>query len=101
MNERSKQFITLANQLILKYPHIITTVRGWGLLIGIEISAESSILSSDIANELLLDGLLVVPAGPKVIRFIPPLIVNSNDIEIAINKLDYVLDKLNNSNIKK
>ena len=38
-----------------------------------------------MAKALLAAGVLVVPAGPKVVRFVPPLIVS--EAEVSANKL--------------
>ena len=54
----------------MKYPAIVSDVRGWGLISGIEIAADSSLMAADFAKALMEDGVLVVPAGPKVIRFV-------------------------------
>ena len=91
---RGIQFKQLANQLLAKYPTIIQEIRGWGLINGIEIKAETGITAAMITKELMEEGLLVVPAGPQVVRFVPPLIVNENEILQAMNKLENALIKL-------
>lgn len=66
---------------------IIHEVRGRGLMIGIEIKDSSSKL-----QKLLLDkGLVVLTAGPNVIRLLPPLtikkVVLEKGLDILINTL--------------
>jgi acetylornithine/N-succinyldiaminopimelate aminotransferase len=36
-------------------------------------------------------GLLLVPAGVKVVRFVPPLIVSAAEIDRAVSIIDRVL----------
>jgi acetylornithine/N-succinyldiaminopimelate aminotransferase len=44
-------------------------------------------VNRDIADALLVQGLLVIPAGANVIRLIPPLIITEDDVAHAINIL--------------
>ena len=62
-NARGEQLRKLARNIQSKYPDVISEVRGWGLMNGVQISADSKLLSSDVAKELLEQGVLVVPAG--------------------------------------
>jgi len=59
----------------------ILEVRGEGLLLGAEFDVEVRGLI-EIAIE---KGLLLVGAGPRIVRFVPALTVNENDINQAIN----------------
>jgi acetylornithine aminotransferase len=43
---------------------------------------------------LLLNGVLVVPAGPKVVRFVPPLIVTEAEIASAMAKFEVAVKEL-------
>ena len=40
-----------------KYPKVISDVRGWGLMNGIEIHPDSKIMSSDITKLLMNAGI--------------------------------------------
>jgi acetylornithine/N-succinyldiaminopimelate aminotransferase len=81
---------TLAHQ----YPSIITDVRGWGLINGLEINADVALTAPEVVKAAMDKGLLLVPAGPKVVRFVPPLIVSSAEVEPAIAILEHVLADL-------
>lgn len=74
-----------------KYQDLIIDVRGLGLLCGIEFKEDTP--ASDIGDLLVKDGLLTAAAGGNVIRFAPPLIINEQNIEMAITILDNVLSK--------
>ncbi|MFM6078680.1 MAG: aminotransferase class III-fold pyridoxal phosphate-dependent enzyme, partial [Dolichospermum sp.] len=39
-------------------------------------------------------GLLLVPAGPKVVRFVPPLIVTEAEINQALKAVEKALAKV-------
>ena len=91
---RGNQLRSLATAMKTKYPQIVSDVRGWGLISGIEIAEQSSLLAADFAKALMEDGVLVVPAGPKVIRFVPPLVVSEDEIALAMQKLENCLVKL-------
>lgn len=58
----------------------ITAIRGRGLLIGLEFCAEVK----DLINLCIKKGLLLVNAGPKVVRFVPPLTINQTEINQAM-----------------
>jgi acetylornithine/N-succinyldiaminopimelate aminotransferase len=82
-------------QLQQKYPTIIQEVRGWGLINGIEISSSSTLTAADVTKALMEEErVLVVPAGPKVIRFVPPLIITKEIIQQVIEKVDRAFGKL-------
>ncbi|MBD2143670.1 MAG: aspartate aminotransferase family protein [Sphaerospermopsis kisseleviana] len=77
-----------------KYPHHISEVRGWGLINGMEIKEDSSLTAADVVKAAMDEGLLLVPAGPKVVRFVPPLIVTDTDINQALHTVEKALAKV-------
>jgi 4-aminobutyrate aminotransferase-like enzyme len=90
----------LKNGLLgLKEKHkIIGDVRGIGLMQGIELvssNKEPATKECDIILEKLKDaGILVGKNGEfrNVLAFQPPLVINEEDIEILIKKLDKILE---------
>ena len=76
------------------YPSLFTEVRGWGLINGLEISGDSALTSIDIVKAAMEAGLLLAPAGPKVIRFVPPLIVTEAEVAAAADILESVIAPL-------
>ena len=91
---RGEQLRAGLAQLAVKYPHQIAEVRGWGLINGLELQAESSINAIDIVKVAMQLGLLLVPAGAKVVRFVPPLIVSAVEIDRAVSIIDRVLAEI-------
>ena len=72
-----------------QYP-FIGDVRGRGLMVGVEITAEgdrSKLLTSAIQNACLEKNLLLLTCGTysNVIRWIPPLIVTAEQIDEALS----------------
>ncbi|MGH2786684.1 MAG: acetyl ornithine aminotransferase family protein [Actinomycetota bacterium] len=55
--------------------HVVTDVRGLGLMIGIEFSSEE--IADRVETECFRRGLLVLRAGDRAIRMSPPLVINS------------------------
>ena len=92
--ERGEQLRSRLKELATKYSPLFTDVRGWGLINGMEISADSDITSIEIVNAALTEGLLLAPAGPKVLRFVPPLIVSEAEVEKAMILLDKAIAKV-------
>lgn len=71
-----------------KYPEQVAEVRGWGLINGLELKAETLLTSADVVKACIAEGLLLVPAGPKVVRFVPPLIVTAEEVDKALAVLE-------------
>ena len=67
---------------------IIKEVRGKGLIIAAELNIECV----DIVNECLKRGLLLISAGSKTLRFVPPLVITTQDIDQAVQVLDEVME---------
>lgn len=57
------------------------TVRGLGLMLGMELPEGKS--ARDFVTHLQEHGLLAIPAGDSVVRFLPPLNVTAEEIDMA------------------
>lgn len=88
---RGEQLRTRLRAIALKYSNLFTEVRGWGLINGMEISADVNLTSLDLVQSCMDKGLLLAPAGPKVLRFVPPLIVSSEEIDQAVEILEQAI----------
>jgi acetylornithine/N-succinyldiaminopimelate aminotransferase len=73
-----------------KFPTLITDLRGLGLLIGMELTRDCD----PIVKACLEMGVLINCTAEKVLRFIPPLIVQKKDIDQLINVLGKVFEGL-------
>ena len=83
----SQYFIGRLEELKSKY-NFVTDVRGRGLLLAIEFDRE---IADDVLKACLENGLLVNRVKPDALRFMPPLIIGSAEVDEAVNILDKVL----------
>ncbi|MBN1964112.1 MAG: aspartate aminotransferase family protein [Anaerolineae bacterium] len=67
---------------------LIRAVRGRGLMVGLELS----IPASDVVRAGYEHGLILVNAGPDVIRFVPPLIVETRHVDTLLERLEVILN---------
>ncbi|NWF59646.1 MAG: aspartate aminotransferase family protein [Fischerella sp.] len=88
VQQRGEQLRSGLRAIAAKYPHHITEVRGWGLINGMELKADAEITAADVVKAAINEGLLLVPAGTKVIRFVPPLIVTEKEVDTALQLVD-------------
>ncbi len=91
---RGEQLRTGLQLLLSQYPQHLQEVRGWGLIDGLELRVDSPITAGDVVKAAMAKGLLLVPAGTKVLRFVPPLIVTTAEIDRALMLLELVLQEL-------
>ena len=89
-NRMGKYFAERLENLREKFPTLILNVRGLGLLIGIELVREGK----SIVDECLEMGMLINCTAERVLRFLPPLIVQKKDIDQLMNVLEKVFGKL-------
>jgi acetylornithine aminotransferase len=94
VRERGEQLRANLKAIAARYPGLFVDVRGWGLIDGLEIDPDSDLVSAAIVKAALEEGLLIAPAGPKVLRFVPPLIVTETEVELAGEKLATAIAKV-------
>ncbi len=88
---RGEQLRSGLQQLVAKYPQILASARGWGLINGLVLREDAATGAIDIVKAAMAAGLLMVPAGPKVVRLVPPLNITAVEIDEALTKLDRAL----------
>jgi acetylornithine/LysW-gamma-L-lysine aminotransferase len=66
---------------------LIREVRGMGLLLG----ADLKVKTAPILKALQAEGVLALPAGVSVLRFLPPAIITQEQIDTVIEKVTKVL----------
>ncbi|MFF2455830.1 acetylornithine transaminase [Peribacillus simplex] len=71
----------------LKDMEEVKEIRGLGMMVGIECKQDVQVFLMELQEE----GLLVLSAGPKVIRLLPSLTVTESEIDMAIKKIKKVL----------
>ena len=76
----------------------ISGVRSIGLMLGVQLNSPTNPFSKPIALEVVaraMDaGLLLIPAGESVVRFLPPLNTTAAEISEAVEKFHSVLKSL-------
>jgi acetylornithine/N-succinyldiaminopimelate aminotransferase len=82
------EYLLLRLQNLQQKHKIIKEVRGKGLMLAAELNIESG----EIINECMHKGLLINSAGSKTLRFVPPLIITTQDIDQAVKVLDEVME---------
>jgi 4-aminobutyrate aminotransferase len=100
-NARRMGKVLLEGLLELKEKHeIIGDVRGMGLMIGIEFvrdratKAPYTELVPQLEAEAFGRGLLLLGCGRSTIRLAPPLVIDEEDVAIALGILDESLEAL-------
>jgi acetylornithine/N-succinyldiaminopimelate aminotransferase len=91
---RGEQLRSGLQALAVQHPTVIAEVRGWGLINGLVLHAESEFTSADIVKTAIEQGVLLVPAGPKVVRVVPPLTVSEAEIDQAIAAVKQGIESL-------
>jgi len=91
VQKSSKYFISELNKIQEDYPEIIKEVRGIGLLIGLQLYNDQT----KFIKKLEDNKLLTMRAGENVVRILPPLNVRKQEIDLAIQIIRKVCDKLN------
>jgi acetylornithine/N-succinyldiaminopimelate aminotransferase len=87
VNARGEQLAEGLNKLAEKYPTLLGEVRGWGLLRGVEVIADD-VTPGELVGAAMEAGLLLVPAGTNVVRFVPPLIITEDEIDLALERFE-------------
>ena len=74
----------------LKEKHtMIREIRGKGLMIGIEMKFEVK----DILMGLIEEGVLMLYSGRNILRILPPLVIEEEDVTKVLHALDVVITK--------
>jgi acetylornithine/N-succinyldiaminopimelate aminotransferase len=94
VREKSRYFVARLQDVAERYPHLATGVRGRGLLLGLVLTEKGIEQGLDIVQRMFEEGALINFAGNRVLRFVPPLIVSTDEIDLLIQKLCLVLDRL-------
>ncbi len=85
-----------------KFPNLIREVRGFGLMIGVELNPAAPAFAErektpalQVVERLHAAGLLTVPAGIAVIRLLPALNLTRAEAEEGLAAIELVLKELN------
>jgi len=88
-------------RLSREYPQVVKTARGVGLMIGLELAPGISAFSGtekshavQFVSRLHEAGMLAIPSGTHVIRFLPPLNLHRDEAEKGITIVESIVRSL-------
>jgi len=87
VQQRGEQLKQGLQDMACRFP-VIRQVRGQGLLIGAELNVEAAPLIAAARDK----GLLILMAGPNVLRFLPPLNISADEVDEALTIVGSVLE---------
>jgi len=91
--ERHEKFIQALEAINQKY-NVFKALRGQGLLIGAELSDAYKNRAGDFHRVAGEFGLMVLVAGPNVLRFAPSLVIEFADISEGMNRFEKAIGKV-------
>ena len=87
--EMGEYFKTGLNRLSSKY-NLIKDIRGLGLIVGVELDVPGA----PVVEACREKGFLIICAQEKVLRFVPPLIVKKEEIDLLLKALDNIFNDM-------
>ncbi len=69
---------------------LIREVRGQGLMIGVELKRKVA----PVIQALMAHGVLALPAGMTVVRFLPPLVITQTQIDAVVTAFEAALEEV-------
>lgn len=94
VQETSRYFVERLEALAKRYPHLASGARGRGMLLGLVLTEKGIEHGAAIVQRMFERGVLINFAGNTVLRFVPPLTVSKEEIDLLIERLDMVLAEL-------
>ncbi len=91
VREKGDYFQAELSKLAQRFPAIISSVRGMGLLVGAVLTDRGVAHGTEIVNNMFERGFLMNFAGNVALRFVPPLIVTREEIDRLVATLAEVL----------
>ena len=89
VNELTPYLEAELDKLVEKYD-CLTARRGKGFMQGVECALPVG----QVSAKALENGLIVITAGSNVLRFVPPLVIEKNDVDEMIRLLSLTLDEM-------
>lgn len=86
-------FLEKLNQLAKRYPSLIKSVQGSGLLFAIEIDIDKAdvVGKNGLERQLRKKGIGVIHGGQNALRFTPVFDISEEELQLVITKLDTLL----------
>ncbi len=88
--ERAERLGSMARERLSHLPpEKVREVRGLGLLVGIEMRERVAPYLARLEER----GFLAIPAGPTVLRLIPPLVIDEEDLRAGLDAVEEVIGR--------
>jgi len=91
VKQKGEYFYARLDKLKNKYPKVLEEIRGKGLMIGLKMFVDNK----EFMKKLMNHKMLTVKAEDNVIRLFPPLTVQTNELDEAINIIEKVCIEMN------
>jgi acetylornithine/LysW-gamma-L-lysine aminotransferase len=69
---------------------IVREIRGLGLMVGIELREKVAPYLKTLMED---HGVIALPAGPQVLRLLPPLLIKQSELEIGVRAIAETLPR--------
>lgn len=90
--EKEQLFRKGFHELKRRFPGLISEIRGRGLILGLQLTRDPT----PIVTAARERGLLVITCGTNTLRFVPPLIITSGEIEEGMSILGKAIEAVLN-----
>lgn len=87
VEQRHDLFINALNDINNKY-ELFSDIRGMGLLLGAKLKTKYHGRARDFLDMAMRHGVMVINAGPDVVRFAPSLVIEFDDIRQGMTRLE-------------
>ena len=94
VREKGAYFQAELGKLAVRFPNLVASVRGMGLLVGAVLTEQGVAHGGTIVNKMFERGFLMNFAGNVALRFVPPLIVTRAEIDRVVAALAEVLAEI-------
>ncbi|WP_227731448.1 bifunctional acetylornithine/succinyldiaminopimelate transaminase [Yersinia proxima] len=93
IEQRHGLFVQALQEINTKY-HVFSDIRGMGLLIGAELAPQYHGRAREFLTAAAANGLMILNAGPDVLRLAPSLVIEQEDIQQGMARLEHVIASL-------
>jgi L-lysine 6-transaminase len=87
--KQGKRLLEGLEEISRRYPDIVSNARGRGLMCAFDLPSPEK--RDEMKKRLYAKNLLILPCGATTIRFRPPLIISSEEIDEALEIVDKTL----------
>ncbi len=94
VQQAAARLVSELDGLVRDYPQVFSQVRGSGLMLGVVLADAWRGKAKDITKAAEEQGLMLLIAGPDVVRLLPALVVTDAQIEEAVVRLRRALEAL-------